>query len=118
MTDTVTHRELDARLEAVETRVASRLDKIDVALAALSTDISSSRAEFKGLKGNIWGGVATVIATMLAVGAFALQSFDSGRDTAATQRADMPAPPTIIVNVPPTTTAPQPVLQQSGRKGG
>lgn len=119
MTDVVTHRELDARLEAVEARMDGRLARIETAIASLATDFGSLRSEFSGIRAesketriHIWGGVGVVLSVIIAGAALLIQSFDSGRDTAAAQ--SQPAPqiiPLLIPASPTTAVAPAPTTK-------
>ena len=121
--DNVTHRELDARLEAVEARTSARFDKIDLTLSMLVAEIKDTRRESaeqaKAVKSNIWLGVATAISVTLAVLAYGVQSKDSMRDTLMAAK-DLA---TTATEIEPQSKAAVPVqsskqLEQSVRKGG
>lgn len=88
VTDTVTHRELDARLEAVEARsdarfakVDGRFDSIDSTLRDIQKSISGFDQQLKDTKSNVWFAAVTTITVILAVMAYGVQSKDSMRDT-------------------------------------
>ena len=121
--DNVTHRELDARLEAVEARSTARFDKIDLTLSMLVAEIKDTRRESaeqaKAVKSNIWLGVATAISVTLAVLAYGVQSKDSMRDTLMAAK-DLAATATEIQPLPKAAVPDQSSkqLEQSGRKGG
>lgn len=98
---TVTHVELDAKLEAIEARADARLsrfeDRIDQAILemrrdreelrrGLEADQQVRRDELRNLKTNLWVAAITVILGVAAFNATVLSnmvaSFDSGRSTA------------------------------------
>jgi hypothetical protein len=98
---TVTHVELDAKLEAIEARADARLsrfeDRIDQAILemrrdreelrrGLETDQQGRRDELRNLKTNLWVAAITIILGVAAFNATVLSnmvtSFDSGRSTA------------------------------------
>lgn len=98
---TVTHAELDAKLEAIEARSDARLsrfeDRIDQAILemrrdreelkrGLEADQQARRDELRNLKTNLWVAAITVILGVAAFNATVLSnmvaSFDSGRSTA------------------------------------
>lgn len=70
-------------------RMESDLQAVSSGLSALSADVdrkltavaAQTADQVKGLKSNIWFGVATTIAAVGATLAIAISSFDSGRET-------------------------------------
>lgn len=95
----INREEINARIEAVEARMDSRVASIslivETALAEMRADRETNKLRFsavseaiqdikdqgKTLKSNIWFAAATTIASVLAAWALAFSAFDSGRET-------------------------------------
>lgn len=88
-----THRELDAKLETIETRMDGRLARIEDKFNSIDKRFESIDGQFKEIKNTLeaqknvaWKAaaatIAAMIATIIAVTALGFTAFDSGRDTA------------------------------------
>jgi len=113
VTDSVTHRELDARLEAVEARsetrfakVDSRFDSIDSTLRDIQKSISGFDQQLKDTRSNVWYAAITTITIILAVMAYGVQSKDSMRDTLLAAKELAKSVSDVPAAAVPATSAP------------
>lgn len=88
MSDSVSHSELDAKLETAAVRMDLRLAQFDKDMRGVVGEMRQEMNEFrleiqplKNMKASIWGSTAVIVGAIFAAVALAFGAFDSGRDT-------------------------------------
>lgn len=130
----VTRYELDAKLEAIEARMDSRVASIQSEIRGflsaqqerdkrIDEQLAASRREsdqrfqaaardidrLGNLKANIWGAMITTIVILVAVGALALTSFQAGAVKQPALTEPVQAPPAAPTPPPPAPPPASPV---------
>lgn len=90
MSDSVTHAELDAKMETAAARMDLRLAQFDKDMRGVVGEMRQEMNDFrleiqplKNMKASIWGSTAVIVGTIFAAVALSFSAFDSGRDTSA-----------------------------------
>lgn len=81
---------IDARTDAVRAQNEASFARIEAQISKLPTadDVRNLDRDIKGIKTNIWGAAATVVAIVLAVFALWAAGFDSGIQVTSTSVED------------------------------
>lgn len=78
----ITRPEIDAKLATIEAKMDGKFDLLSQKLDNLTTSVGELKGDIISTKRSVWGAAIATVTIVLAVLAYGVSQYDSGRDTA------------------------------------